>query len=602
MLHVRRVAWSWVLAAAVPFVPLAAALAPSSASAQIAPGAAQVPPQRQLRELAPPPQPRLAPGLEAPPRPAAAPVRAAAGPVVAASVQGAEAIPAAELERLAQGLVGRAADPADIEAARFAILGEYRRRGFLFVSVTASAQPAPQPAPGGGSRLVFAVVEGRITRVLLDRDIGPAGAQVLRFLRGAVSPNAPATAARIERALLLAGEVPGVSVRGVIRPRPDGNPGELDLVAEVTRRPFSGALTADNRAFRLTGPVQFLLSAQANSFSALGERTEAQFFTSSGAEAVFGLASSEFFLGGSGLRLRLYAGAGRTEPSDELARIGFSGFTTVAGAAVAYPIVRRRSANLNVSAQFDLYGNTVDVGTDVVVRASRDNIRVFRGGLDGALLDTLVPFAAPATNFAVVRVSQGVDGLGSTRAGSSPGPSRSGSEFGFAKVTGEVQRNQPLFAVGERANVALQGLFSGQWSDDVLPASEKFFLGGTRLGRGFYLGQVSGDRAVAVALELQLNVGLPTFAAEPLGGRAIEIRPAAQLYAFYDAARTYENQATDPDRRVESWGAGARFAFNERFFVDGEVAQRLTRRVDSASTAVKPLPETAGFFRVAMRF
>lgn len=588
----------------IPAVCLSAAMAQTAAplqqNFQLAqlPGLPAVPPPQQfLRELSPDPRPRLSPGLRGAP---VVPQQAAPGlggvNIVEANVVGNEALPAGMLARHVSGLAGRAATADEIEAARVAILTEYRNAGFPFLSVIASGQPV-----AGGSRLIFTVQEGRIARVRLDGNIGPAGVQVLRFLNGAVTEGA-ATAARLERALLLAGDVPGVTVRGVLRPLEGGAPGELELVAEVTRRAFSGFVTGDNRGFQRAGPVQFLLVGQANSFTSFGERTEASFYTSAQAEAVFGQASTEFFLGGSGLRVRLYAGAGYTQPSGTLATIGYNAFTVIAGGAVTYPIIRARSANLFATAQFDMYDNTVETGTTQVLRTSKDYVRVLRGGFDGQYLDSFLPFGGLAVNSGFVRLHQGISTFGATQNGRTPPPSRQGSDFGFTKITGEYQRTQPLFTYRNML-FSLQGTIAGQYSNDILPVSEKFFLGGTRLGRGFYAGQVSGDSAYGFTAEAQMDLlNLPSFMLTPSGSRAVELRPAVQLYMFYDAGRTYENLPSDPNRRIESWGGGIRTNVNNTVYLDIEGVSRVTRQVDAAGSTVSPLAATAGYFRLMTRF
>jgi len=555
------------------------------------------PPQQFLRELSPDPRPRLSPGLRGVPVTPQPTAPGLAGvTVVEATVTGNEALPAAQLARHLAGLAGKAATAEEIEAARVAILTEYRNAGYPFLSVVAAAQPVP-----GGNRLVFTVQEGRIARVRLDGNIGPAGTQVLRFLNGAVTEGA-ATASRLERALLLAGDVPGVTVRGILRPLEGGGPGELELVAEVSRQPFSGFITGDNRGFQRAGPVQFLLVGQANSFTSFGERTEASFYTSAQAEAVFGQAATEFFVGGSGLRVRLYAGAGYTQPSGTLATIGYNAFTRIAGGAMTYPIIRARSANLFAAVQFDMYDNTVETGTTQVLRTSKDYVRVFRGGFDGQYLDSFLPLGGLAVNSGNIRLHQGITTLGASQNGRTPSPSRQGSDFGFTKITGEYQRTQPLLTYRNML-FSLQGTIGGQYSNDILPVSEKFFLGGTRLGRGFYAGQVSGDSAYGFTAEAQLDLlNLPSFTLTPDGSRAAELRPAVQLYMFYDTGRTYENLPSDPNRRIESWGGGIRTNVNNRVFLDIEGVSRVTRSVDAAGSTVSPLAATAGYMRLMTRF
>jgi hemolysin activation/secretion protein len=556
-----------------------------------------VPSQQIIRDLAPVERPTLAPGLQG------APIRQQQGlstqanlNISSVTVTGNTAVPNDALAQLVAGLAWRAASQVDIEEARVAVLTEYRNRGYPFVSVTAVNR-----AEDNAVTVEFAVQEGRVAQVRLDRDIGPAGVQVLRFLNGAMAGEI-ATTSRLERALLLANDVPGVTVRAVLRPMEGGAAGDLELVAEVTRRPFSGLITGDNRGYRLSGPVQFLAIGQANSFTSFGERTEVTFFTSSQAEALFGQVSNEFFIGGSGLRVRLYAGAGRNNPSGTLSAIGYAGLTRTVGAAVSYPLIRSRSVNLVAGSQFDLYDSTIDTGTSQVARQSRDYIRAIRFGLDGQYLDSFLPLAGAATNNGNFRIHQGIAALGASRSGTSPGPARTGSEFGFTKLTGEAQRTQPIYAIRPDMLFSLQGTVAGQWTNNVLPSAEKFFLGGNRLGRGFYSGQVSGDRAVVMSLEAQLDVGLPSVNVSSLGPLSGQLRPSAQFYAFYDAGRTYENLRTDPNRRLESFGLGVRTNFNDTVSIDLEGVRRITRQVDAGGASVRPLPADAGYVRVLTRF
>src|SRR4029077_8870767 len=108
----------------------------------------------------------------------------------------------------------------------------------------------------GNGRLRFVVTEGHIASVKLDGDIGPAGTQVLRFLNR-LTEKRPIDAVTLERYLLLAQDVPGVSLRAVLAPSSD-QPGALPLIAQVSRQKVSGLVTTDNRAFSETGPVETL--------------------------------------------------------------------------------------------------------------------------------------------------------------------------------------------------------------------------------------------------------------------------------------------------------------------------------------------------------
>lgn len=566
-----------------------------AASAQV-PGQPSAPALRNPVELnAPSVAPRLQPNIEGPP------IAAQTGPGAVreerlgeVKLVGAEALPAERLAAVTAGLANSTVPLSRIEEVRLALLRAYRDAGFPFTTVNAGL--TRRPAPGGGTiaELTFAVTEGYIAEVKLEGDIGPAGTQVLRFLNRLVEQK-PVTSRDIERALLLASDVPGVTVRGTLRPLATA-PGALQLIAQVERRSYSGYVNLDNRGFKLVGPWQGLLVAGLNSFSEFGERTELSLFGAQESTQWFVQGSADAFVGGSGLRVRVYAGTGQTRPLGTLKAIGYYGETHVGGLSANYPIIRSRPVNLYAVGSLDMFEGVVETGLSGRTRASRDQIRTFRTGLDGQLLDSWIPFLPSATNLATFRFSQGITGLGATRNGYPLSGRSGGEDFGFRKISGEVQRTQPFWSPYEGAMFSLQGLFAGQWSDNVLPQAEKYYLGGNRLARGFYAGQVTGDRAWGLALELQFDTSFEIPVSAEFGSG----RLATQFYAFRDIARTAENRANDQNRRLSSWGGGVRTVFSETVQFDLEAVHRVTKRPDGA--AADGLNETAVLFRTLVKF
>jgi hemolysin activation/secretion protein len=554
--------------------------------------AAQQPPAvlNPVDRLAPRPAPNLSPSASTPPPVAATgPNAGALVRVTKVGLRGNLALGDAELATAVAGLTGREVPLSRLEDVRLAILRAYRAADYAFTAVNAGLSPAE-----GGVEVTFAITEGFVAEVKLEGDIGAAGTQVLRFLDRLVGVK-PVSGAMIERALLLASDVPGVTVRGTLRPLTT-EPGALQLVAQVEHKSISGYLNVDNRAYRYVGPWQGLLTFGVNSLTELGERSELSFFGTPTGAQWFTQGSEEFFIGGSGLRLRFYAGTGITRPFGKVGANGYQGQAQVGGASLSYPLFRSRPFNLTAVTALDFFDSTVTTGFgDNRTRASLDKIRILRGGLDFQLLDSWVPLLAAATSQGNFRIHNGLNGMGAT-ATNSITAARAGSNFGFTKVTGEVQRTQSLFSPFEQGMFNLQGLFAGQWTDDVLPSAEKYYLGGSRLNRGFYNGQVSGDRAWAAAVELQLDTAfeLPT---EPVIGNG---RYTAQWYFFRDVGRTFENLRTDPARRLSSYGGGVRLVVSETVQFDAEVAQRITRRPDGA--AADPLRETGALFRMLVRY
>lgn len=512
------------------------------------------------------------------------PVRVTGAPVLA----GATILTQAEFATLTTGLTGPSVSLRAIEAARIAILRRYRDNGYPLVNVQATLR--------ADGTLTYRVSEGRIVDVKLEaregKDIGPAATQVLRFLRQLTETPGPVRAADLERWVLLAQDVPGISLQAILKPS-ETDPGAITLIASVGRQAVSGLYTADNRAYPLTGPYQGLAVVSLNSFTSLGERTELSLYHAYDGTQIFGQASVEAFAGASGLKIKLYGGAGSVTPSGFLQGLGYDGFTTVAGVQASYPLIRAREQTLNVVANFDMLDSIITTTSGGVrAAASKDSLRVARLGADYAMRDIWIGDQRPAINGLVFRLSQGIKGLGATHGTATP--ARLGEKIGFTKVAGEFSRNQTLFEPWNGATVSLLGLFAGQGSSDILPPAEKFYLGGNRYTRGYYVGQVSGDSAVALTAELQLT----TSAEVTLFGQSYDI--GQQYYIFYDYGRAWQNLSTDPDKETKSFGLGARIQLTRQVEVDVEGVRRISRNVDGANTSA--LKEYAVYWRVLTRF
>ncbi len=433
--------------------------------------------------------------------------------------------------------------------------------------------------------------------VKLDGDIGPAATQVLRFL-SRLTEQQPVRSATLERFLLLAQDVPGVTLRAVLQPSSD-EPGALDLIAQVSRKPVSGSITFDNRAFDQTGPIEGLGVLDLNSFSEFGERTELAYYHTFPNSQNFGQISSEFFFGASGLKARIYAGRGLAVPSGSgtsgLQLIDYHGTTTVVGGGLSYPVIRSRQQTLNASLNLDMLESEIDIAPGGASQQTTDSLRVIRLGADYALSDLWLGTKRPALDAASVRFSEGLHALGASANNRQTAP-RQNEKTDFTKITGEISRTQTLFTPWEGASVALMTLLTGQWSNDVLPPAEQFYLGGSRFTRGYYSGQVPGDKALAATAELQLNtetdLSLLRLAADV----------ASQFYLFYDWGETWQNQAVDLHARVASAGGGARLRVTDYTEFDFEALGRFNQYPTGGQGQVGALNGVGLYWRIVGHF
>jgi hemolysin activation/secretion protein len=490
----------------------------------------------------------------------------------------------AEVRPYLEGLTGLATPLPRLDTARQNILQYYRSRGYALTSVSLAIDR-------DNAIVRFTVTEGHIAAVKLDGDIGPAGSMVLRFLEHLTEYPVIDTLT-LERWLLLAQDVPGVTLSTVLEPSKD-DPGALTLVAQVSLKHLSGQASLDNRAFDLTGPIEFLGILDLNSLTAWGDKTELAYFHTLPNSQNFGQISTEWFIGSSGLRMKIYGGAGANIPTGSLAAINYNGWTDIFGTQLTYPVIRSRQQNLSVYGSFDALESTIDTQTPPM-QASADEVRSLRAGEDYTISDLLLGDNRPATTVVSTRLSRGLDILGGFHGTALiPNTARQAEHHNYTAIRFEASRTQTLFQPWDGASVALMGLLTGQWTPDILPPSEQFYLGGSRFTRGFYSGQIPGDKALAATIEAQLN----TVVDLSWIGNQAEV--ASQFYLFYDWGEGWQNLKTDPAAHVGSAGGGTRMQVTRNVEVDLEALGRFTLRPPPSSADLNGI---GLYWRVVGRF
>jgi hemolysin activation/secretion protein len=540
-----------------------------------------------LPGVVPTPQPKVVPPLAIPPRPPAAPVPQ--GPparIDAVRVEGVTVYPPEAIAPLYADLIGGTVPRARLDAVVEDLQTKYRTDGYILTIVRGEIQSV-----NGRSVLVLRAIEGYISEVKLDDDIGPVGTLVYEILEH-LTWIRPVNNADLERYLMLTQDIPGVYSRAILRRTAE--PGAVELVAQLSRKPFSALAQYDNLGSSELGPNEMLLRGTANSFTRFGEQFEAIFFNTFNREQLFGQVDASAFLNAEGLKLAGYWGRGNSLPGGALAGTGFVGNFTIAGVGLSYPVIRSRRLNLTPDIAFDYYDSVVDVnGTaGLPTQLNSGHLRIIRPGIsidfqDASLADL------PAANLMILKVSQGLPGLGGS-SNQEAMPARVGERNDFTKFAGEFTRVQNLVTFGE-VGTALKLSAGGQYTGDILPPSEKFFCCGLRWSRGYFYGQVTGDRGVGTTVELQLNTG---FTDVPI--LAADQRLDVQFYAFYDFGRFYNLAPGEFNQTVDSVGIGARSNLTSWLFVDLAGLRRLVTQPNGAN--VSRQPDYALFSRVTVQY
>ena len=334
----------------------------------------------------------------------------------------------------------------------------------------------------------------------------------------------------------------------------------------------------------------------ANSFTSYGERTEVSLYHTWMHSQTFGQAAGEVFLGDSGLRLRLYGGTGLTTPTGPLGLEGYEGVTTVFGAALTYPMLRARTETLDLFTSFDTVTSRVSVlSGGSRGQASYDTLRIARTGADYARSDVWLGSLHGGVNTASIRISKGIEGLGASGSRTEALP-RTGERTDFTKIDGRLSRSQTLFSPYDGATVSLLGVVAGQFTTDILPPAEEFYLGGLQYMRGYESGAITGDRVLTTTIELDFDtsVDLSDFSLpEPV---------PLQVYGFYDWGEIWQHDPQSLKVHVASTGIGVRITATSYAQVDLLGAARLNRYPTGSGPTISALKPATFLWRVLTRF
>lgn len=476
-------------------------------------------------------------------------------------IEGVTAYTAEELRPLYAGFVGREISVADLFAISEAITERYRADGYM---ISRALVPA-QRIENGQARLQ--VIEGHVTAVTVE---GAAEPMLRERAERAVSASRPLTLRRLERAILLLNDLPGVTAQGLIEPAPEGPVGaaRLSITAE-SRRIWQGYVAVDNRGSRYVGPWQATVGGSVSSVIRTYDRLA---FRTVGAsplrELRYAEASYETPIGADGWTAFGSVFVSRSEPGFTLAALDTKGSAQGVTIGAAYPLIRTRAENLRLSIAFTPYDSDNDVlGRQDVSPAYEDDMRPVRLAATYDLAD-----GWNGLNFLFAELSQGIDALGASSE-SRPNPSRPGARTDFTRLLVEASRFQALdwIAPGLGLTLATRGQLA---FGSALVAYEQFGLGGARFGRGYDPSEIAGDNGIAGTAELQWSAVFPP--SRYSFGEQATIQP----YVFYDAGTVTNARGTDfPSQSLTSAGAGVRLWLGNAFAASVEVAKPLTRAV-----------------------
>ncbi len=473
-------------------------------------------------------------------------------PVSDVIIDGMTVFPIADFQKQIDEVKGKNVGLSAITKIAQEIEARYKAAGY----VLSRAFVPPQRTGTGVFHIT--VLEGFIKGVSVENASPEVQAQIEAYLRPLVNVK-PIALPALERALLLASDLPGVAASGILRPGDEV--GSTELVVTVVETTIDGVVTGTNRGSKYAGPFSTFGVINYNGYLGLNEQI------SLGASLTLPHTAEQRYL--SGRYQQPIGEQGLVASVESLYSVGQPGFNLKPfdikthsfkiGPRLAYPVIRSRSENLTVDGGLSYQQST---STSLGQLLTRDIYPSMDARVNYTAADVL-----NGSFGAVVDVSHGFQGLGARGTGA-PDLSRAKASPNFTKITADVRRIQPLFGP-----VSLSANFLAQYSMTPLYAGEEFSLGGSRIGRGYDPSEISGRDGYGGALELRFDSSDLTF---------------MQPYVFYDYGTVYTHQPSDRTPSLASAGAGVRFTVLGDYTATVEAAQPLTR-APSTENGRRPL-------------
>ncbi|MEH6545269.1 MAG: ShlB/FhaC/HecB family hemolysin secretion/activation protein, partial [Sneathiella sp.] len=399
--------------------------------------------------------------------------------------EGSKTLPDAQLQETAKSYLNREITLRDVYDLADKVTALYRASGYV---LSRAIVPAQQIDDGF---LKIQIVEGFIDKIDIQGDAGGAR-RLLEEQAQRIKQTRPLTAAILERELLLAGDLAGLTVRSVLTPS-ETEVGAADLTLIVETKPFDAYLAVDNYSSRYLGREEIIGQVFANDmFDLAGQVGVTAVVTpDTGPEMAYGALSYQVPLTAEGLSLFSSYSYSRTRPGEELKDIDTKGKAEALRVELSYPFYRAR--DFNFSGTIGMYGGNVSSENIALQPVFDDKIRhaylrLFVNGLDDQ----------GGYNTASVSYYRGVSWFGASKNGDA-NLSRPGADNDYQILNFDISRWQPL--VGD---FSLLLAAAGQTSfNDTLLSSEEWSVGGSYFSRAFDPSEISGEKGLAGSIELQ---------------------------------------------------------------------------------------------------
>ena len=467
-------------------------------------------------------------------------------------IQGMTAYSKGEMEKIYAADIGQKISVYRLFEIMNAIQTKYLEDGYSLTRVT---MPDQDIADGN---VIFQVIEGYAAEVTLD-DKFPKS-PVLDDAVAQIAAMRPLNTKKLEKLLLTLNDLPGLNASAVLASLqgPPINGGVRLILKKNEEKQYAMVVSANNHGSLFSGPVQMVASGRhANIITPFDEVSATISAAIPLSEMRYvGVKYQKPIFGARGLNLVFEGSMGRTVPGDSLKDLDVKGQSQSLKASLSYSPIRQRDQSLEVKTSFEYRQAKTDFSG---FELYDDRLRIVSVGATYNNADN-----KGGMNAFELTYSHGLNIMGVREAGS-PDLSRQEGKPDFHKFYGSVGRLQSLPLQFE-----FLGIVQGQYAFDPLLSSEEFGFGGGQIGRGYDPSEITGDKGLALSLEIRRNMS------------AYSANYALQPYGFFDIGKVWNIDPSAKERiSAASAGIGLRIGTSYGWSGDINLAVTLTKNPDN---------------------
>lgn len=399
------------------------------------------------------------------------------------------------LKPVVQAYEGRALTVAELNEVSAKVAAELRAMGFGL----AQAFLPPQRVDGGEIKISVqqgvvdpastVAVGGDLTRVPVQK--------VQSLLDQAVQPGQPLDTTRLDKALRVAGEIPGIqSVKASLQPGEQAGTTKVAAVVEPTSL-VNGMVWTDNHGSRYVGTQRVNALVQLNSPSGAGEQYAVNYSRSTGMSHY--KLSGQGLVGEQGLKLGASWSEMKMDLGLDVADLALNSRAQIWSVYGSFPLLRGPRTNITLAANWDdkRLNNSI-VGALIQER----KVQGLTFGGQGDTVDGLNGQWAWNAFASVAKLD-----LPSGSDAKAVDDQSARTQGQFAKLNASASRT--AYFRGAPGWSVYTGV-NAQWSSRNLDGSEKFQLGGPTGVRAYPVGEGLGDQGWVGTAEVRYAHQLST--------------------------------------------------------------------------------------------